>query len=426
MIQLPGAKSSPSSALTLAVGLFTVSDDDGISAMEQQLLTMQANLEAMKQSKKAEKERQRAAERAAARPPKPAKKPSVDGGRRASGGGGGGGAMSNKRKPTGPKKKKAKRDDFSSDDDFYDDGGGEYIGAPVVQEPESVTFEMKRELAVKIVSFEGENLERAIDIIRQGRPDLLSVSFSLFLVLFPAPRLTVRYLYYRTSTRRLSSTLINSTNGLSSPCTASFVPQPTPVASPKPRVVPTVLAALTKLVPRSARTSMRSRSRRGSRCSRQGLGSLIKALSSRWLPREEERGGIVLVLRCRRIRLARILPVRKRVDRRVMMIRREEARSRWWLIVSSCVPGSWEVILSLPIPIPPLFLSPSESLLYLPILPLLCSPFCFSPLPTLLISLCSLSLLSTLLASSSTKIDTRNTKTEVCLTLGAFARSDNE
>jgi bromodomain-containing factor 1 len=33
---------------------------------------------------------------------------------------------------------------------------------------------MKRELAQKIVSFEGENLERAIDIIRQGRPELLS------------------------------------------------------------------------------------------------------------------------------------------------------------------------------------------------------------------------------------------------------------
>lgn len=91
--------------------------------------------------------------------------------------------MSNKRKPGGGKKKKAKRDDFSSDDDFYDDGG-DYVGGPVVQEPESVTFEMKRELAVKIVSFEGENLERAIDIIRQGRPDLLSVS-SIFP---PSPR----------------------------------------------------------------------------------------------------------------------------------------------------------------------------------------------------------------------------------------------
>lgn len=99
--------------------------------------------------------------------------------------------MSNKRKPGGAKKKKAKRDDFSSDDDFYDDGGGDYIGGPVVQEPESVTFEMKRELAVKIVSFEGESLERAIDIIRQGRPDLLSVSFSLLLFLSSAPRLTL-------------------------------------------------------------------------------------------------------------------------------------------------------------------------------------------------------------------------------------------
>lgn len=134
--------------------------------MERQLMTLQASIEQMKQQKKAEKERARAAERAAARPPKPAKKPAE---RRQSGGGGG-----NQRKPGG-KKKKVKRDD-SSDDDFYDDGGEFYAPAPVVAEPESVTFEMKRELAVKIVSFEGENLERAIDIIRQGRPDLLSVS----------------------------------------------------------------------------------------------------------------------------------------------------------------------------------------------------------------------------------------------------------
>ena len=133
-------------------------------------MTLQASIEMMKQQKKAEKERARAAERAAARPPKPAKKP-VE--RRQSGGGGGGAVA--QRKPGG-KKKKAKRDD-SSDDDFYDDGGEFYAPhQPLIPEPESVTFEMKRELAVKIVSFEGENLERAIDIIRQGRPDLLSVS----------------------------------------------------------------------------------------------------------------------------------------------------------------------------------------------------------------------------------------------------------
>jgi bromodomain-containing factor 1 len=46
-----------------------------------------------------------------------------------------------------------------------------------VQQEEYVDFEMKRELAVKIVTFEGENLEEAINIIRRGRPDLLGVSF---------------------------------------------------------------------------------------------------------------------------------------------------------------------------------------------------------------------------------------------------------
>lgn len=55
---------------------------------------------------------------------------------------------------------------------------------------ETVTFEMKRELAVKITNFEGDNLERAIDIIRMGRPDLLSVR-----LYFAAPSHRVRCMF---------------------------------------------------------------------------------------------------------------------------------------------------------------------------------------------------------------------------------------
>lgn len=100
-----------------------------------------------------------AAKRAAqlARPPKPPpvkKEPQVKPPRRKSttNGGGGGGSAG----PTLKKKHKVDRD-VSEDVE------------------ETVTFEMKRELAVKISAFEGDNLERAIDIIRMGRPDLLSV-----------------------------------------------------------------------------------------------------------------------------------------------------------------------------------------------------------------------------------------------------------
>ncbi|CEQ42856.1 SPOSA6832_04708, partial [Sporobolomyces salmonicolor] len=170
-----------------------LSDDDGLTAMEQQLQALAANIEMMRQSKKKEKEAKRLASIPARPAPKPAKKPSqqavahnpyampprqpVGGGgahKKAGGrpsGGGGGGA---------PKKKK-RRDDDS--DDYYEDDGGAYYGgsggasssrrhAPQPSE-EFVDFEMKRELAVKIVSFEGEQLEEAINIIRRGRPDLL-------------------------------------------------------------------------------------------------------------------------------------------------------------------------------------------------------------------------------------------------------------
>lgn len=64
------------------------------------------------------------------------------------------------------KKKKSRRNEWSDEEDEEE----------VAQESEVVSFDMKRELAVKIVSFEGENLEKAIDIIRRGRPELLGVS----------------------------------------------------------------------------------------------------------------------------------------------------------------------------------------------------------------------------------------------------------
>jgi bromodomain-containing factor 1 len=100
---------------------------------------------------------------------------------RPSGGAGGGGGNGHK--------KKKRRD--SDSEDYYEDDGGAYYGgsgyagnggggggnrrhAPVQQE-ECVDFEMKRELAVKIVTFEGPQLEEAINIIRRGRPDLLGV-----------------------------------------------------------------------------------------------------------------------------------------------------------------------------------------------------------------------------------------------------------
>ncbi|KAI5475507.1 hypothetical protein MNV49_001321 [Pseudohyphozyma bogoriensis] len=153
------------------------SDDEQIHAMERQLQALAAQIETMKAKKKADKEH-RAAERAASsRAPKP-KKMSIDGGLpnpyavasapaaapKKSGGG------AKKRQSGGgqAKKPKKKKEYEDSDDEEWKEE------MEVVREPEEVTFEMKRELAVKIVSFEGDNLEKAIDIIRQGRPDLLS------------------------------------------------------------------------------------------------------------------------------------------------------------------------------------------------------------------------------------------------------------
>ncbi|KAK4057077.1 transcription initiation at TATA-containing promoter protein [Microbotryomycetes sp. JL221] len=162
------------------------SDDDGISAMQAQLANLQASIEMMKQNKRLEKERRRAQEQSAAlmaaqqmyqpRPPKQPKRTSMDYGApmpRASHPSGGVGHGGGARRPKKPKKKR----DSSEDEDFYDDAGGDYYGAVVPAQPEEqrelVTFDMKRELATKIVTFEGENLERAIEIIRQGMPALL-------------------------------------------------------------------------------------------------------------------------------------------------------------------------------------------------------------------------------------------------------------
>ncbi|GAA5952122.1 hypothetical protein JCM3765_005202 [Sporobolomyces pararoseus] len=184
------------------------SDDDGLNVMEQQLQMLAANIEQMRQNKKAQKEAKRFQQAQQHRPqmippmppsmvPKPPKKSSTSTAynpygpprpqpkkSRPSGGGGG-----------GQNKKKKRRDDDDSDDYYEDDGGAYYGGsghvghggggggggggnrrhAPVQQE-EWVDFEMKRELAVKIVTFEGEQLEEAINIIRRGRPDLLGAA----------------------------------------------------------------------------------------------------------------------------------------------------------------------------------------------------------------------------------------------------------
>ncbi|GAA5916281.1 BET domain-containing protein, partial [Sporobolomyces salmoneus] len=51
-------------------------------------------------------------------------------------------------------------------------GGGNRRHTPVQQE-ERVDFDMKRELAVKLATFEGEQLQEALDIIRRSQPDLL-------------------------------------------------------------------------------------------------------------------------------------------------------------------------------------------------------------------------------------------------------------
>ncbi|GAA5922008.1 hypothetical protein JCM3775_003459 [Rhodotorula graminis] len=183
-------------------------EEDGLTAMEQQLNLLQQNIELMKANKKAQKEAKRFAQMQARmhaapppRPPPPQKKPAQQQPylpygapppapprpkKTHSGGPRPGGA---------PKKPKRRRDDDS--DDYYEDDGGAYYGGgsastsrrhtggdlghhhgghhqPVMEE--YVDFEMKRELAVKIVAFEGDQLEEAINIIRRGRPDLLGAA----------------------------------------------------------------------------------------------------------------------------------------------------------------------------------------------------------------------------------------------------------
>ncbi|GAA6055150.1 hypothetical protein JCM3770_007466 [Rhodotorula araucariae] len=185
-------------------------EEDGLSAMEQQLNLLQQNIELMKANKKAQKDAKRYAlmqaqmqARMHTQPPppapmampKPQKKPAQQSPynmspygqappapprpkKTSSGGPRPGGA---------PKKPKRRRDDDS--DDYYEDDGGAYYGGGSAStsrrhtaaaiEPameEYVDFEMKRELAVKIVSFEGDQLEEAINIIRRGRPDLLGAA----------------------------------------------------------------------------------------------------------------------------------------------------------------------------------------------------------------------------------------------------------
>lgn len=140
--------------------LSRVESDDEIAGLERQMQDLQNRIDQIRADKHAAK---LAARKAAQipRPPKPvqAKKapgadrpPKATQPRRKSNAGAVNGANG-----SGSKKHKSQRDS--------------------VETEEIVTFEMKRELAVKITNFEGENLERAIDIIRMGRPDLLSVRF---------------------------------------------------------------------------------------------------------------------------------------------------------------------------------------------------------------------------------------------------------
>ncbi|GAA6003921.1 hypothetical protein JCM10207_006468 [Rhodosporidiobolus poonsookiae] len=210
---------------------FDDSEDDGLTAMEQQLHMLQANIEAMKANKKAQREQQRYAQlqarQAAAmsmppmppmppmvsmpKPPKPKPQPQPNpyamsayasapppmprhgsGGSHKKGGGGGPGVVNRGGAHTHKKKKKRHDDDS---DDYYEDDGGAYYGgggyggggggggggsrrgaAAQPEMEEYVDFEMKRELAVKIVTFDGDQLEEAINIIRRGRPELLGAA----------------------------------------------------------------------------------------------------------------------------------------------------------------------------------------------------------------------------------------------------------
>ncbi|BGP18574.1 hypothetical protein JCM10213_003038 [Rhodosporidiobolus nylandii] len=170
-------------------------EEDGLSAMQQQLHLLQANIEAMQANKKAQKEAKRLQHMQQQRlaPPKPQKKPAAPQPNPY--------AMSayasapppmprpkkqnsNPRVGGAPTHKKKKKRDDDSDDYYDDDDGGAYYGgggssssrrrAPAQPAMEEyVDFDMKRELAVKIVALDNDQLGEAINIIRAGRPELL-------------------------------------------------------------------------------------------------------------------------------------------------------------------------------------------------------------------------------------------------------------
>ena len=240
--------------------------------MERQLQSLQAEIESRKAQKKFAKEQKRAAERIP-KPPKPSTSKKVASG---SGGGGSGGefrqrastsSSAHRKRPSGGngnKKsgKKARKHDSSDDDDDDDDMMPAH--QPATGE---VSFEMKRELAVKIVSFEGQNLERAIDIIRQGRPDLLSVRFSPETSLSMS-KTDLAPFAFRTSTKRLSSTSTSLTSAPSSLSTGSSAPVPQ-LASHRRRPI-----GARRREARSGRISTRSRRASESRRSRSACVSL--------------------------------------------------------------------------------------------------------------------------------------------------------
>lgn len=139
----------------------SIVSDDEVGQLERQMQDIQARIDLIKGDRAAAKAAARRAS-LAAKPPKPiaakkvasSERPKNQQRKKSTNGGGAGGSGSYK------KKHKGNRDDSEDVE-------------------ETVTFEMKRELAVKITNFEGDKLERAIDIIRMGRPDLLSVSYHI-------------------------------------------------------------------------------------------------------------------------------------------------------------------------------------------------------------------------------------------------------
>lgn len=167
------------------------SDDEGgdeqIDMMEQQLNMMRQNLREMKDAKSQRKLQKKMMSNSL-------KSSKSSGGPRLSNG-----SMKKVRKDSmsgmsGLPKKKKKRG--SSDED-----------EPLVE----VSYEMKRDLANGIASFEGDRLERAIDIIRKSRPDLLGVSLLVLLIALAAGSSFLTRLVFssRTNQRRSSWTLIS-------------------------------------------------------------------------------------------------------------------------------------------------------------------------------------------------------------------------